>query len=27
MHALEPAGQELIDGCLLLTFSKVKGSR
>jgi len=27
MHALEPASQELVDGCLLLTFSKVKGSR
>jgi len=27
MHALEPASQELVDGCLLLTFSKTKGSR
>ena len=24
LHALEPAGRELADGCLVLTFSKVK---
>jgi HSP20 family protein len=24
LHALEPAAQELVDGCLLLTFSKLK---
>jgi HSP20 family protein len=27
MHALEPAAQQLVDGCLLLTFSKMKESR
>jgi len=27
MHALEPVAQKLVDGCLLLTFSKGKGSR
>ncbi|HEX4583581.1 MAG TPA: Hsp20/alpha crystallin family protein [Burkholderiaceae bacterium] len=27
MHVLEPATQELVDGCLLLTFSKAKVSR
>ena len=27
MQALEPVAQELVDGCLLLTFSKMKGSR
>jgi HSP20 family molecular chaperone IbpA len=27
MHALEPAAQKLVDGCLLLTFSKAKVSR
>jgi HSP20 family protein len=27
MHALEPASQELVNGCLLLTFSKTKGIR
>ncbi|HEX4597221.1 MAG TPA: Hsp20/alpha crystallin family protein [Burkholderiaceae bacterium] len=27
MHALEPSAQQLIDGCLLLTFTKVKGFR
>lgn len=27
MHALEPVTQELVDGCLLLTFRKTKGSR
>lgn len=27
MHALEPAAQELVDGCLLLKFSKMRGSR
>jgi HSP20 family protein len=27
MDALEPAAQELVDGCLRLTFSKTKGSR
>jgi len=24
MHALEPVGQQLVDGCLLLTFRKTK---
>lgn len=27
MHALDPVAQQLVDGCLLLTFSKTKGSR
>ena len=27
MQALEPAAQKLVDGCLVLTFSKTKGSR
>jgi HSP20 family molecular chaperone IbpA len=27
MYALEPVRQELVNGCLLLTFSKTKGSR
>jgi HSP20 family protein len=27
MHTLEPVAQKLMDGCLLLTFSKGKGSR
>jgi len=27
MQALEPAGYELVDGCLLLTFNKSKTSR
>jgi HSP20 family protein len=27
MHALEPTAQQVVDGCLLLTFSKVRGSR
>jgi len=27
MHALEPQAQQLVDGCLLLTFKKVRGSR
>jgi HSP20 family molecular chaperone IbpA len=27
MNALEPARQELVNGCLVLTFSKAKGSR
>jgi HSP20 family protein len=27
MHALEPEPQQLVDGCLLLTFKKVRGSR
>jgi len=27
MHALEPVTQELVDGCLRLTFSKMKGPR
>jgi HSP20 family molecular chaperone IbpA len=27
MHALEPEGQQLVDGCLLLTLRKVKGPR
>jgi HSP20 family protein len=27
MHALEPVSQDLVDGCLVLTFSKMRGSR
>jgi HSP20 family protein len=27
MHALEPVSQELVDGCLVLTFSKMKEPR
>lgn len=27
MHALEPVAQQLVNGCLVLTFSKTKGSR
>ena len=27
MHALEPATRELVDGCLVLTFNKVKEAR
>lgn len=27
MHTLEPASQELADGCLLLTFTKARRSR
>jgi HSP20 family protein len=26
LHALEPATRELVDGCLLLTFTKVRGA-
>jgi HSP20 family protein len=27
LHALEPAARQLVDGCLLMTFSKVKETR
>ncbi|MBV8209050.1 MAG: Hsp20/alpha crystallin family protein [Burkholderiaceae bacterium] len=27
MHVLEPVAQELVNGCLVLTFNKMKGPR